>query len=133
MINKIVLDTCVFFNYAKYGKLYRIADAVFTYDLEIYTNKQLMAEIVRNARKITDNQIILEKIEQDIRQFTFYINTTPLYFNSPDPKDNFLFDLALQTDSEVIVTKEKVLLDFSEIPVAIHDIKWFKETYPVNL
>ncbi len=53
--------------------------------------------------------------------------------NSPDPKDNFLFDLAIQTNSDVIVTKEKALLSFGNSPVAIHDIKWFKETFPVPL
>ena len=133
MINKIVIDTCVFLNYAKYGKLYRIADAVLTYDLEIYVDKNLMAEIVRNARKITENTLITRKIEHDIRQFTYQVNTIPSFTNSPDPKDNFLFDLALQTGSGVIVTKEKALLNFKDSPVAIHDIQWFKETYPVEL
>jgi len=33
----------------------------------------------------------------------------------------------------VIVTKEKALLDFAQSPVPVHDIKWFKETYPVGL
>ena len=56
-----------------------------------------------------------------------------VFNNSPDSKDNFLFDLALQTASEVIVTKEKALLNFAESPVLIHDIKWFKEKYPVAL
>ena len=133
MQNKIVIDTCVLFNYAKYGKLYRIADAVFTYDLEIYVDKYLMSEIVRNARKVTDNVLISRKIEHDIRQFTYQVNTIPLFSKSPDPKDNFLFDLALQTNSEVIVTKEKALLSFSESPIPIHDIKWFKEKFPVEL
>jgi len=86
MINKIVIDTSVFFSYAKYGKLYRIADAVFTYDLEIYVDDCLMKEIVRNAKKITDNPTILEKIEQDIRQFTYFIKTVPLFNLSPDPQ-----------------------------------------------
>ena len=133
MTNKIVIDTCVFLNYAKYGKLYRIANAVFTYDLEIYIDKYLMAEIVRNAVKITGNISISNKIEQDIRQFSYHINTIPTFTNSPDPKDNFLFDLALQTNSEVIVTKEKALINFKDSPISIHDIQWFKETYPVDL
>jgi predicted nucleic acid-binding protein len=113
--------------------LYRIADAVLTYELEIYVDKNLMAEIVRNARKITENTLIARKIEHDIRQFTYQVNTIPSFTNSPDPKDNFLFDLALQTNSEVIVTKERALLNFTESPIPIHDIKWFKETYPVEL
>ena len=60
---------------------------------------------------------------------------TSVYVNnqSTDPKDNFLFDLALQTNSEIKITKEKELLNFNESTLAIRDIKWFKETYPVAL
>ncbi|MFP5042565.1 hypothetical protein [Parasediminibacterium sp. JCM 36343] len=38
---------------------------------------------------------------------------------------------ASQPAGFVIVTKEKALLNFAVSPVAIHDIKWFKETFPV--
>ena len=57
----------------------------------------------------------------------------PDFNRSPNPTDNFLFDLAIQTWSEVFVTKETAMVDFEESPVAIHNIKWFKETIPVPL
>ncbi|MFP5040644.1 putative toxin-antitoxin system toxin component, PIN family [Parasediminibacterium sp. JCM 36343] len=133
MPTKLVIDTSVYFTYAKHGKLYRLADAVLTYNLVVFVDDLLIAEVERNAYKITQDPGIAKQIIQEIKEFTFHFPTTPKFSNSPDPKDNFLFDLAIQTNSEVIVTKEKALLEFSESPIAIHDIKWFKENYPVPL
>lgn len=72
-------------------------------------------------------------ILEQIKTATTFITITASFTQSPDPKDNFLFDLALQTESEVIVTQEKALIGFTASPVAIHDLKWFKEKYPVPL
>ena len=72
-------------------------------------------------------------ILQVIKKATIYKITTSGFSSSPDPKDNFLFYLALQTGNEVIVTQEKALLGFKDSPVPIHDLKWFKENYPVPL
>ena len=74
-----------------------------------------------------------EEILNTVRAYTIEFDTVNSFTGSPDPKDNFLFDLALQTGSEVIVTQEKALLGFKESPVRVHDIKWFKENYPVPL
>ncbi len=68
-----------------------------------------------------------------IKEATIITVTLPTFTKSPDPKDNFLFDLALQTGSEVIVTQEKALLSFANCPIPIKSLKWFKETYPVQL
>ncbi|MEJ7736628.1 MAG: hypothetical protein WKF97_04305 [Chitinophagaceae bacterium] len=68
-----------------------------------------------------------------IKEATIFTVTQPQFNDSPDPKDNFLFDLALQTGSEVIVTQEKALLHFTSSPVPIHNLKWFKENFPVPL
>ena len=48
-----------------------------------------------------------------LKDITFCFKTISIFQDSTDTKDNFLFDLALQTESEVIVTKEKALLNFA--------------------
>ncbi len=68
-----------------------------------------------------------------VKEATIFSITQPAFTKSPDPKYNFLFDLALQTNSEVIVTQEKALLSFENSPVPIRNLKWFKETYPIPL
>jgi len=134
MRKKFVLDSSVFLIYASYNKLYRLLDAVKTYGLWIYVNDELLDEIHRNCPFVIKVKgITTEQIVEAVKKLSERVNTIPVFKNSPDPKDNFLFDLALQTGSEVIVSQEKALLTFAESPVAIHDLKWFKETYPVAL
>jgi len=134
MRKKLVLDTCVFLTYASYNKLYRLVFAIEKYDLEIFSNKELIDELERNIpRVIKAEGVTTGDILVQVNLITTLVNTVPVFNKSPDPKDNFLFDLALQTQSEVIVTKEKVLLDFNESPVHIKDISWFKQTFEVPL
>ena len=97
-------------------------------------NSKLLFELQENIYALLkSNAADAEIIIQSIVGLTTFVETIPIYTHSPDPKDNFLFDLAIQTNSEVIVTKEKALLNFAASPVAIHDIKWFKEHFPVPL
>ncbi len=134
MKNRFVIDTSVYITYAAYNKIYRLADAIIEYELAVFLNRQLLYELEKNiprALKITN--ATTADILAEIKAATLFVDTKPYFNQSPDPKDDFLFDLALQTDSEVIVSQEKALLGFAESPVAIHDLKWFKENYPVAL
>ena len=131
---KLVIDTSVYITYAVYNKIYRLVNAIDTYNLEVFINDELITECENNIRNFLKNKDVDTSALLDaIKEATIYRATQQVYKNSPDPKDNFLFDLALQTESEVIVTQEKVLLNFLDSPVPIRDLKWFKENYPVPL
>jgi uncharacterized protein len=129
MNNHLVIDTSVFLTYASFGKIYRLKNAIELYNLTVFVCSELLAEIENNLPKIlkVDTFTTLELIDE-IRSFSTLIIIEKNYNKSPDPKDNFLFDVALQSDSEIIVTQEKALLAFQTSPVTIHNIKWFKET-----
>ena len=134
MKKALVVDTSVFLTYAAYDKIYRLIDAIDKYDLIVYVNDELLNEIERNLvnsvrAENADPKLIFESIKEN----TVLVKIENSYTQSPDPKDNFLFDLAIQTNSEILVTQEKALLNFENSPVKIHDLKWFKETYPVAL
>lgn len=134
MTRKFILDSSVFLTYASYDKIYRIFDAVITYDLIIFTNEILIDELKINLPQILRIKTrTAEEIIDEIILMTTQVRTVPIFSLSPDPKDNFLFDLAIQTKSELIVTEEKALLAFKESPIKIHNIKWFKENFPVPL
>jgi uncharacterized protein len=64
---------------------------------------------------------------------TTYFKTSDIFNKSPDPKDNFLFDLAIQTESEVIVSDERILSGFEETPVPVRSLGWFKDTFPIDI
>ena len=132
----LVIDTSVYINYTRHQKLYRLINAIVTYDLIVYLSPELIAELEKNIaltsavtlpKRVFDNYLLI------IKNACHIIEPIPQYNQSPDPKDNFLFDLAVQTNSQIIITKEKALLNFSNTPIPVHDIKWFKETYPVDL
>ena len=129
-----VLDTSVLLKYAAHDKLHRLLNIIATYNIVIYANETLMDEVKRNLPRMLKNQVVSpEKITERLLALTTFVNTNPAFTQSPDPKDNFLFDLALQTDSEVIVSDEKKLLLFKDTPVPVRSLGWFKETFPVEL
>jgi predicted nucleic acid-binding protein len=72
-------------------------------------------------------------IIETINAATFYFETEQSFSGSPDPKDNFLFNLAIQTGSELIASEEKILLNWQESPVPVHNITWFKENFFIDI
>ncbi len=107
---------------------------VVKYRMVIFVNDILIIELERNLPKIIKSPpVSYQKIMEEILLLTTYINTVKLFDKSPDPKDNFLFDIAIQTGSEVIVSDEKKLLNYKESPVAIKSLGWFKENFPIEL
>ncbi len=132
----LVIDTSVYINYTRHQKLYRLVDAILFYDLVVYISPYLIDELERNlplTSAVELPQFVYDGYLKTIQSICIFFEPLLQYDESPDPKDNFLWDLALQTNSEIIVTKEAALLNFTNSPIPVHDIKWFKETYPVSL
>jgi predicted nucleic acid-binding protein len=50
---------------------------------------------------------------------------------SPDPKDNYLFDLAIQNNALVIVSDDLLLLNFPLQPSVVRSCNWFLKHYPI--
>lgn len=133
---QLVIDTSVYITYTRHQKLYRLIDAILTYDLVIYISSALIDELARNIPPTSAAELpqsVYDGYLETIKSVCIIFDPLAQYNDSPDPKDNFLWDLALQTASEVIVTKESALLNFTDSPIPVHDLKWFKETYPVPL
>ncbi len=131
---QLVIDTSVFINYTRHQKLYRLVNAILTYNLSVYLSSDLIDELERNipvTSAVELSQSVYDGYLETIKASCITFEPVVQFKESPDAKDNFLFDLALQTNSEIIVTKEKALLNFKNSPIPVHDIKWFKETYPV--
>ena len=134
MKSNLIIDTSVYLTYAAYDKVYRLVNIVEKYHLNLFINDTLLYELQNNIPRVLKvNTATVETIISEIKMITTVVNVIPTFTQSPDPKDNFLFDLAIQTNSEILVTQEKALLNFENSPVKIHDLKWFKETYPVAL
>ncbi|MGI8637900.1 MAG: putative toxin-antitoxin system toxin component, PIN family [Segetibacter sp.] len=117
MKKKFVIDTSVYITYAAYDKIYRLADAINQYDPLAFINDELLIELENN---IADS-LMVKNVDPLIiliagKEVTIHTTTQSLFTGSPDPKDNFLLDLALHTNSEVIVTQKKALLSYKDSP-----------------
>lgn len=49
---------------------------------------------------------------------------------SPDPKDNYLFDLSIQNNCVFLITDDTELLCLSLKPVHVHSTNWFLKQFP---
>ena len=105
MKNHIIIDSCVYLSYARFKKLYRISYCVLDYGLQVYIDSNLFDELKKNLPKVLFlNGHNVKDALDEIEKFTTPVEIIPIFTKSPDSKDNFLFDLAIQTQSEVIVT-----------------------------
>jgi len=129
----LVLDTNVFVTYARYGRLQNLVQCVLYHQLNLLVDGTLLAEIddvLRRPGVLKADVITAGDVVPFIREFTIRVVTRTAYTLSPDPEDNYLFDIALQYKALVIVTDEKALLNFGASPVAIRSLQWFKENFP---
>ena len=102
-MRKFIIDTSVFIIFSRYNKISRLIEALILNNIIVYINKQLLEELMKNiplTLKAKDVNPIL--IIETIKTATFYFETVDSFKNCPDSKDNFLFDLAIQTGSEVL-------------------------------
>lgn len=55
-----------------------------------------------------------------------------VYGLSPDPKDNYLFDVAVQNACVFIISDDSRLLQFSLKPIPVHTSQWFLKTFDLE-
>jgi putative PIN family toxin of toxin-antitoxin system len=111
MENKVVFDTNIWISYmitAKYDEL----ESMFTNNVHFLRSAPSLAELQEVLSRIK-----FQKYKVDVdKTIAFYINLTefcetkPLFNDCPDPKDNFLFDLAIQGKANYLVSGDKKVL-----------------------
>ena len=104
MKKALIIDTSVFLTYISFNKVYRITSAIQLHNLEVFVNETLINEIERNINKTLQVDANPLEIINQILTATTLVKIVPSFTQSPDPKDNFLFDLAIQTNSEIIIS-----------------------------
>lgn len=109
---RIVIDTNDFIS-ALIGKKHRekLSIVLNHPSVEIYGNENLIAEIrdvgyrekFRKYVSVEEVDIFIEVIS---KRLTF-IQTTSIFFDSPDPDDNYLLSLAYDSESAYLITGDK--------------------------
>lgn len=131
-MNIIVIDANVWIRFARSKDIAPIAMRLFKYKLIPVANQYLFAEIFD---ALTDNKWMTEKQAEQIiallRQICYVTTERTVYRISPDPKDNYLFDLAIQNNCPFIISDDTKLLAFRFQPLPVKSSNWFIKNFPV--
>jgi putative PIN family toxin of toxin-antitoxin system len=110
---KVVLDCNIWVSYIISRKLAELTDLVQVHHLTLFSCDELACELAdvlsreKLAKYLTKNVGEYVDFYKDI---TTEIIITSFYKDSPDAKDNYLFDLAIQSGASCLVTGDKALL-----------------------
>ena len=66
-----------------------------------------------------------------MKESSLFVTENAVYRLSPDPKDNYLFDLAVQSNCAFIISDDTDLLSFALQPVEVKSCNWFLKQFPV--
>ncbi len=129
---KIIIDANVWIKYARVKNIAPLLSRFIAYDLLPFTNNYMLSEIYDAT---VDNNWMSDKQASAtvafIRRITSQVVESAVYRLSPDPKDNYLFDLAIQNNCIFIITDDKELLELKLKPVPVHTSGWFLKKFPV--
>ena len=127
--NSFVIDVNVYISYILKGKLDELFLFVLERDFEVFISKDLIAELIEVLqRKKFEKYLKISPYEfaEAVQQFGFPTEPGRVKVQSPDSKDDYLFMLALHTES-TIVTGDKELLNWKKTPVPVISLAKFKQ------
>ncbi|MBN8859626.1 MAG: putative toxin-antitoxin system toxin component, PIN family [Sphingobacteriales bacterium] len=111
MTTLIVLDANTWIRFARNKGIEPLFARIEAYDLMPVVNSYMLTEIfkvlVRNEW-MTEAQSL--KVIDFIKSIVVIKTEQAVYRISPDPKDNYLFDLAIQTNAAYIISDDSALL-----------------------
>jgi putative PIN family toxin of toxin-antitoxin system len=131
-MNLIVIDANVWIRFARSKNISPIALRLYKYKFVPVTNQYLFSEIFD---ALTDNKWMTEKQATQLlsllSQICYHVTERVVYRISPDAKDNYLFDLAIQNNCAFIISDDNKLLSFRLPPVKVKSTNWFLKNFPL--
>lgn len=115
---KIVLDTNIWVSYFIKARFDDLVNLIVDNELIVLTSVELIIELreVLGRKKFAKYlSLPVERYVDFHRELVEEVRVRPLYTASPDPKDNFLFDLVLQKQAGHLVTGDKKLLALKQV------------------
>ena len=129
---KIIFDANILVRYSRTNYSIPLLQRAASNNLAIISNNYLLSEI---------HKAVLKNKWLNLKQANTYIELlkkvivvkteTANYRISPDPKDNYLFDLAIQNNCAFIISDDRELLEFELKPIPVYSSNWFIKHYPI--
>lgn len=133
MRTKIILDVNIWISIFLKNKTGHFLDLFSKNKIELVANAKMREELwdVINRRKF-EKSFSAQNIRDGMKVFdivTTIYSTGITYKGSPDPKDDYLFDLAQQSGTEILVTGDKKLLAFKTGKVEVISMNDFENRF----
>jgi putative PIN family toxin of toxin-antitoxin system len=129
---RIIIDANVWVRYARFRNLNPLLDRFDKHSLVPVINRYLLSEVFDALIKKSwmNNSTALATI-QVIENVCISSPALAVYRLSPDPKDNYLIDLAVQNNCAFIISDDTELLSLPLLPVQVKSCNWFLKHFPV--
>ncbi len=118
---KIVIDANIWIRYARSKDIAPLLDRLIAYNFIPIANNYLLSEIFT---AVVGNRWMTEKsalaMIYFIRKVVLLTAENAVYRFAPDPKDNYLFDLAVQNNCLFIISDDTKLLQYALKPLPVH-------------
>lgn len=102
MDNRTVFDVNIWISYFLKGKFTELVDLMANHDVEFFRAKELTDELVSVLSRDKFKKYLLFPLQSYIsfyEKISTFLTIQNEFSDCRDPKDNYLFDLAFQSDS----------------------------------
>jgi len=113
MKNKTVFDVNIWLSYFITGKTGKILEMIKDNNVYFYRSIELLSELKDVINRTKFNKYFPNGTQEYIlfvERFAELFLTQPIFDSCPDYKDNYLFDLAYQSNSNFLVSGDKKVL-----------------------
>lgn len=128
---KIVIDANTWIRYVGMNKQETLFMIMQSYRLLVICNNYLLHEIFNAC---IENEWYTSKqafhIIMELKKMVYGTTETAIFRLSKDPKDNYIFDLAIQNNCRFIVSDDRLLRETSLKPIPVRTTSWFIKHYP---
>ena len=123
---KIIDDANVWIKYARSKDIAPLINRMLEYNFLPIINNYLLSEVF-NALIETKwmNEKKAHAVIEFIGKILLSVAEKAVFGISPDPEDNYLFDMAIQNNCLFLITDDSALLQFNLNPIAVHTSAWF--------
>jgi len=113
MENRTIFDTNIWISYflkEEFGELIKLRRENDVLFLRSTPSISELKEVI-TRKKFASKNFNIKKLLDFYIGITEFCETEPLFKDCPDPKDNFLFDLAIQGNAKFLVSGDKKVLE----------------------
>jgi putative PIN family toxin of toxin-antitoxin system len=131
-MHSIIIDANVWVRFARFRNLNPLLNRFDTHSLIPVINRYLLSEVFDALvkKKWMNDKSALATI-QFIEDISILNKGRAVYRLIPDPKDNYLIDLAVQHNCSFIISDDSELLSFPLLPLPVKSCNWFLKQFPV--